>query len=184
MGTPKHLLPFGDETMLQRVVSIVAEVVRPVVVVRAPDMELPDLPAGVLIAEDAAPGLGPLAGLSAGLHALNGRCEAAYATACDAPLLKPAVIRHLIDARAGAEIAVYREDRFHHVLAAVYSMDVLPRIDDLIAAERLRPFFLLEESNTRQIDVSAIRHIDPDGDSFKNANTPDDYETLKQIAGV
>ena len=35
MGRPKLLLPFGDETMLARVVRIVGQVVSPVVVVAA-----------------------------------------------------------------------------------------------------------------------------------------------------
>ena len=184
MRTPKHALPFGDETMLQRVVSIVAKVVSPIVVVRAADMELPTLPPDVLIAEDEQPGLGPLAGLAAGLTALQGRCDAAFATACDVPLLKPEIIEHLINERGDNDIAVYRDGKYHHVLAAVYATRLLSKIESLIAEERLRPLFLLEEAKTRVIDVSEITHLDPAGDSFRNANTPDEYETLKQLAGV
>ena len=45
MGRPKAWLPFGpDEVMLQRVVRLVREVVGPVVVVAAPEQELPMLP--------------------------------------------------------------------------------------------------------------------------------------------
>ena len=44
MGLPKAWLPFGDETMLQRVVRIVATVANPVVVVAAENQELPELP--------------------------------------------------------------------------------------------------------------------------------------------
>ncbi|MCA9117229.1 MAG: NTP transferase domain-containing protein, partial [Planctomycetaceae bacterium] len=41
MGQPKHLLPFGDETMLQRVVRTLSAVVSPVVVVAARGQQLP-----------------------------------------------------------------------------------------------------------------------------------------------
>ena len=45
MGRPKALLPFGPEVMLERVVRILSAVARPIVVVAAPDQELPPLPA-------------------------------------------------------------------------------------------------------------------------------------------
>ena len=49
MGSPKALLPFGDETMLQRVLRLLAPVVGPLVVVAARDQQLPELPSGVEI---------------------------------------------------------------------------------------------------------------------------------------
>ena len=44
MGKPKAWLPFGGELMLPRVVRILRTVVAPVVVVAAPDQDLPPLP--------------------------------------------------------------------------------------------------------------------------------------------
>ncbi len=44
MGVPKATLPFGPETMLQRVVRLLGTVVSPIVVVAARDQELPELP--------------------------------------------------------------------------------------------------------------------------------------------
>ena len=79
MGRPKAWLPFGDETMLQRVVRILREVVEPVVVVAAPNQDVPALPAGVEIVHDEVEGKGPLAGLAAGLAALEGKADAVLA---------------------------------------------------------------------------------------------------------
>ena len=42
MGSSKALLPFGAETMLQRVVRLLATVVSPIVVVAAAEQSLPD----------------------------------------------------------------------------------------------------------------------------------------------
>src|SRR3982750_1451674 len=50
MGYPKALLPFGPELMLQRMVRLLGEVVSPIVVVAAPEQELPELPPDVLLA--------------------------------------------------------------------------------------------------------------------------------------
>ena len=52
MGTSKALLPFGPETMLQRVVRLLSGVVSPIVVVAAVDQELPPLPSDVIITRD------------------------------------------------------------------------------------------------------------------------------------
>src|SRR4051812_9886641 len=85
MGTSKALLPFGPETMLQRVVRILADVVSPIVVVAAIDQELPELPRDVLLTRDEQQGRGPLEGLRAGLKALPTHVDAAYVTSCDVP---------------------------------------------------------------------------------------------------
>ena len=45
MGVPKATLPFGPETMLQRVVRLLGTVVSPIVVVAAREQSLPELPA-------------------------------------------------------------------------------------------------------------------------------------------
>ncbi len=70
MGTSKALLPFGPETMLQRVVRLLGEIVSPIVVVAALDQELPELPGSVIVTRDENEGRGPLEGLRAGLKAL------------------------------------------------------------------------------------------------------------------
>src|SRR5262245_40439806 len=85
MGRPKAWLPFGGERMLPRVVRVLTEVVSPVVVVAAPDQEVPPLPASVHVVRDEERGRGPLEGLAAGLAALAGKADAAYLSSCDVP---------------------------------------------------------------------------------------------------
>src|SRR5262245_46014463 len=97
MGLPKLSLPFGPESMLARVVRLVAEVCRPIVVVAAPRQELPDLGVEVITARDRHEGRGPLEGLLAGLSALPADVDAAYATSCDVPLLVPAFVRRMFE---------------------------------------------------------------------------------------
>src|SRR4051812_7872240 len=110
MGRPKATLPFGSELMLPRVVRLLSSVVRPIVVVAAPDQDLPTLPADIIIARDERPERGPLEGLAAGLAAIEPHAEAAYATSCDVPLLVPAFVQAIIDRLGDADIAVPIED--------------------------------------------------------------------------
>ena len=93
MGRPKANLEWHGSTLLHRVTGIVGRAVDgPVVVVRAPDQELPELPPGVRVVEDAAEGRGPLQGLAAGLAAVAGEAELAYVSSTDVPLLHPAFV--------------------------------------------------------------------------------------------
>src|SRR5437764_15154428 len=83
MGRPKAWLPFGAELMLPRVVRLLGEAVAPLVVVAAPGQDVPALPPDVTIVRDEEKGRGPLQGLAAGLRALEGRADAAFASSCD-----------------------------------------------------------------------------------------------------
>jgi molybdopterin-guanine dinucleotide biosynthesis protein A len=175
MGTPKALLPFGPETMLQRVVRLLADVVSPIVVVAAVDQPLPDLPGHVIVTRDEQEGRGPLEGLRAGLKALPADIETAYVTGCDAPLLEPAFVREMLDLANGFDIAVMEIDGFPHPLSAVYRRSVLPDVEDLLAANRFRPVFLFDRVKTRRVRRSEIAS-DPELRTLRNLNTGADYE--------
>jgi molybdopterin-guanine dinucleotide biosynthesis protein A len=175
MGLPKATLPFGPELMLQRVVRLLSTVVRPIIVVAAPNQELPSLPDHVFIARDEHEARGPLEGLSAGLSAIRPHAEAAYATSCDVPLLQPAFVQAMIDRLGDADIAVPIEEEFSHTLAAVYRASVLPRIQELLAADQLRPAFLFDRVKTRRINIEELRAFDPQLATLQNLNRPEDY---------
>lgn len=183
MGRPKAWLPFGEETMLQRVVRTLGEVVSPIVVVAAPDQDVPPVPDGVRIVRDEQEGLGPLAGLAAGLSALKGIADAAFASSCDVPLLTPAFVRAVINHLDGFDLAIPREDGYHHPLAAVYRTSLGEMCAALLAEGRRRPLDLVRASNSCEFDVGELRPADPDLASLRNANTPEEYVALLNRAG-
>jgi molybdenum cofactor guanylyltransferase len=178
MGRDKATLPFGPESMLQRVVRLLGEVVptRRMVIVAATDQSLPALPSEVTVARDARPQRGPLEGLAAGLTGLPGDVEAVYATSCDVPLLVPAFVELMFAELGDHVIAVPRDGEHHHPLAAVYRTSVLPAVQRLLAADRLRPRFLFDEVPTRDVPVELLRDVDPDLHTLRNLNTPEDYQ--------
>lgn len=184
MGRSKALLPFGRELMLQRVVRILGSVVSPIVVVAAEGQELPLLPADVQVARDEHEALGPLAGLAAGLAALRGKAEAAYASSCDVPLLKPEFVQFVLAALGKHDMVIPRDGRFHHPLAAVYRVGVEQAVRELLAANRLRPFFLLEKVQARELEIAELRAVDPELDSLRNTNTPEEYLAALRDAGL
>lgn len=204
MGRPKATLPFGDELMLQRVVRLLASVVSPIVVVAAPEQDLPPLPVGVIVARDEREGRGPLEGLLAGLTAIAPHADGAYATSCDVPLLVPAfveaMIAYLVGSAASAGIALPNagparqagptmiavpvEGQFHHPLAAVYRTSVTRDIAELLAANQMRPVFLFDRVATCRVNVDELRSADPRLDTLRNLNRPEDYLAALADAGL
>ena len=159
----------------------------PLLVVAAVGQELPPLPADVEVLRDEFDALGPLAGLATGLTALAGRCDAVFATATDVPLLRPEFVQAIIGALQSnpeIEIAIPKDGRFHHPLAACYRTRLAPIVRELVTAGRLRPVFLLELARTLEIPVDDLRSVDPQLDSLRNCNTPEDYAAALAAAGI
>jgi molybdopterin-guanine dinucleotide biosynthesis protein A len=184
MGTSKALLPFGGETMLQRVIRLLGTVVSPLVVVAAPGQSLPELPASIAVTRDEREGRGPLEGLRAGLKALPGRAEVAYVTSCDVPLLEPAFVRRMIELLGDDDIAVVEIDGFPHPLSAVYRRRTLPHVEALLAADRLRPVFLFDAMRTRRVHPAELAAVDPQLLTLRNLNTREDYLDALASAGL
>lgn len=184
MGSSKALLPFGSETMLQRVIRLLSTVVSPIVAVAAPGQELPALPPSVIVTRDEREGRGPLEGLRAGLAALPEDVEIAYITSCDVPLLVPPFVERMIQLLGDDDIAVMEIDGFAHPLSAVYRRVVLAHADRLLAADRLRPAFLFDAVKTRRIQPSDMTVADPQLLTLRNLNTREDYLDALATAGL
>jgi len=170
--------------MLARVARLLSHVVDPIVVCAAADQTLPDIPPGLCVARDRQANLGPLEGLAVGLESLSDRADTAFVTACDVPLLVPEFVRRMFERAEGYDIAVPHVDGFDEPLAAVYRTSVLPQIERLLAAGRLRPVYLFDEVRTRRVAAEELVDVDPQLDSLFNANTPDDFQTALDRAGV
>jgi molybdopterin-guanine dinucleotide biosynthesis protein A len=175
MGTSKAHLPFGPETMLQRVVRLLHQVVHPIVVVAAPGQSLPDVAEDIVVTRDEREGHGPLEGLRAGLRALPDDAVLAYVTSCDVPLLVPDFVREMLAFADGYDVAVMEIDGFAHPLSAVYRASTLPRVEELLRENRLRPIFLYDRVPTRRVQPHEIT-TDRELRTLQNLNTPADYE--------
>lgn len=185
MGRPKAWLPFAGELMLPRVVRLLREVVSPIIVVAAPEQDVPPLPDEIRIVRDDEKGRGPLQGLAAGLAALPQTADGAYLTSCDVPFLQTVFVRRLVQLLGEHRICVPRVGDFHHPLAAVYRTDVLPTVNQLLAENRLRPFFLFEKVPTRVVEAKELADEDPTFQTLRNLNTPEEYEAaLREVEGA
>ena len=176
MGQPKAWLPIAKELMLPRVVRLLSEAVAPIVVVAAPNQDLPSLPDEVRIVRDEEKGRGPLQGLAAGLAALQGQADAAFVSGCDVPFLRPKFVLRMIELLGSEQICVPNVGGYHHPLAAVYRVEVLAAVQKLLQEDRLRPTFLFDVVPTRVVSADELLDVDPTFETLRNLNTLADYE--------
>ena len=189
MGSPKAALEWHGSTLLRRVTGLAQRSVDgPVVVVSAPGQELPELHPSIEVVSDAREGRGPLQGLAAGLEAIAGRAEVAYASSTDVPLLHPAFIRRVVTAfTPEVDVVLPEVHGFRQPLAAAYRTRLLPEVEALIAADKLKPAFLFERCRVLRLDDAAMLRdaalatADPSLASVRNLNETVDYAQARAL---
>ncbi|MFQ5859282.1 MAG: NTP transferase domain-containing protein, partial [Anaerolineae bacterium] len=142
------------------------------IVVAAPEQALPPLP--VMLVRDEVAYQGPVGGIHYGLRATSR--EIGFVTSCDVPFLNPPLISYLTRQISSYDVVVpYWQGRFQP-LHAVYRRVVVPLLQEQLEREELRPISLYKRVRTREISEEEVRRFDPEGLSFLNMNTPEDYQ--------
>lgn len=183
MGRPKALLLFDGEPLILHLVRTLGRLFAEIVVVAAPGgqfVELssllcsrPNQPEVILVSDEVAH-QGPVGGMYYGLKAAKGGLS--FITSCDVPFLNLTLISYLISQISNYDVVVpYWEGRFQP-LCAVYRKSVVPRLQEQLERGELRPIFLYEKVRTCKVAEDEIRRFDPEGLSFLNMNTPEDYQ--------
>lgn len=179
MGRPKSLLLFDGKPLIVHLTRALERMFAETVIVAAPEQELPPLP--VILVRDEVPYQGPVGGIYYGLRAASGKF--CFVTSCDVAFLNPLLISHLLSQISNYDVVVpYWQGRFQP-LHAIYRTRVVPLLKEQLDRNELRPIFLFDKVRTRTIDEEEVRIFDPDGLSFFNMNTPDDYQKAVQRWG-
>lgn len=177
MGRPKALLPFDGEPLIAHILRGLKKMFAEAVVVAAPEQELPTLPA--LLVRDEVAYQGPVSGIYHGLKAAGH--DVCFMTSCDAPFLNFALISHLVSQISGWDVVVpFWQDRLQP-LHAVYRRGVAPLLKEQLERGELRPIFLYDKVRTRKIHEDEIRRHDPEGLSFLNMNSPEEYDAALKL---
>ena len=169
MGRAKALLPWHDCALVVQVVDTLRSVVEPIVVVTSAELELAGIgleERGAVVVRDRAPRLGPLGGIREGLTHLD--ADLAYVTSADAPFLTSRLVESMLSFGGAAAPVI---DDFVQSISAVYPTALASTADELIAAGRMRPLFLLEAADYRRVLADEL----PDVAALRSFNTPEDY---------
>lgn len=177
MGTPKAWLEFDGRPLLEHLVDRMLAEFPEVLVVGAPGQQLPETAARVV--HDEHPGEGPVAGLVVGLREISQ--PLAFVASCDAPFLNPELARTLVAGCDDHDVVVPQWQGRLHPLQAVYRPSVQPLLAQQLAQGRRRLMDLFEQVRTRVVTESEIRGIDPEGRSFHNMNTPEEYQHALEL---
>ena len=185
MGRDKAALVLDGETLLQRTASALARVVDEIVIVRAPDQALPPVAVAVPIIEavDPVEGEGPLVGIAAGLEAVSG--DAAIIVAVDMPFLEPALLRLLVERLRDGDhrwVVPVAEGRPQPLCSAI-AVTALPVVRAHIAAGDRAPMAIGRDLNVLRLPEEQWSRADPQGRSFVNVNTPEEFEAARAAAG-
>ena len=192
MGTSKAALEWHGSTLLRRTTGVLARVVDgPVLVVRAPGAALPPLPADVEVLDDPVADRGPLQGMAVGLAAAaEAGASSAFVCSTDLPFLHPAFVRRVLRALGDHTDAVVPHPHgIRQPLAAAYRTTLAPLCAELVAADRLRPAFLLDACRTVFVDAAqlladpALARADPGLSSLTNVNELGDYRAARDQPG-
>ena len=183
MGRDKAGLPWHGSTLARRAAGLLARVAEPpVIVVCAPEQELPPLPDWVEVVRDPEPGLGPLAGLATGLAAAGPRADVAAVCAVDAPLAHPAVLAALLGALGTSAAVLPVSDGRPQPLFAVYRTELAFLAAALVADGERRASQLGERAGARAVEpfellvVDDIAEFDPTLASLLSFDTHDAYD--------
>ena len=193
MGTDKAGLRWGDGTLLEHVVDVLADAVSGSVVIVG-TAGTPRTVAGarvdaarVVAVTDDEPGRGPLQGLATGLRAAAARGAAvAFVCSVDLPLIHPAYVAAVLAALGDAEVALPVVHGHRQPLAAAYRTVLGDRAAALLDAGARRPGDLFAVSVVAEptaADLLAdpeLRAVDPELDAVRDADTPQEYTALRR----
>ena len=170
MGRDKATLPAGEVSLVEHLARRLGPVVDEVIVA-AGGTQSSSRRRSVA---DRFTGMGPLAGIHAGL--LEAGHPLVWVVACDLPDVEPALGPFMAGLAGGVEAVVPRPRGEPEGVCAIYRRELASRIETSLAAGMRSVRALLEISSVRYLEAGELRAIDPELRSFRNLNTPADYD--------
>lgn len=172
MGTNKALLEVDGQPLIFHVYRTLATLFHEVIIITNSPEEYAFLPCRKV--SDIHPGFGAIAGLHSALT--HSSCDRTFVTACDMPSLDPDLIRRLCTVHENTDAVVpINHEGLREPLHAVYTKGALPTIEKIIAAGDKSILIVLDRLKTLIMGQDEIGGTE----SFRNVNTPEEYERLK-----
>jgi molybdopterin-guanine dinucleotide biosynthesis protein A len=177
MGRNKAFLELNGRSLIEVVIERMASVCAEVLVVAGDGQPYAGL--GVPVVEDRFRGVGVLGGLHAGLEAAA--YELALVVGCDMPFLKPDLLQAFVTWAEGFDVVVlrYGHEGYVEPLHGAYRRTCLPAIETTIRSKRRRIVSFFSQVRVRYVTQDQVTPFDPNLYSFRNVNTPKEWETAQ-----
>ncbi len=178
MGRDKSMLAIDKVPVIRRIADTLDEIFTEIFVVANEKEEYERM--GLAVVGDIHPGNDSLGGL----HTAVARAESShvFVVGCDMPLLQPALIYGLAGLVDDWDVVVPIKNDYPEPLCAFYGKKCAPHIESSISRGRLKMIGFHEQVRVRRVEEATWRAWDPEGTSFLNANTPEEFEKIKTIS--
>ena len=195
MGENKALLQLGGDPLIEHVIHRMHRVTDELLLITNSPTEYTYL--GLPMHGDILPGTGALGGIYTGLT--HASYDTVCCVACDSPFLEPKLLTYLISVLGEYDAVMpytYRSRQtpfcrntdigvtnpthdgqiILQTLCAAYAKRCLPIIERMIQESDLRVHALAERAHVQRVSPEIWEEFDPEGRSFFNINTPEDFE--------
>ncbi|MCX7855964.1 MAG: molybdenum cofactor guanylyltransferase [Anaerolineae bacterium] len=179
MGLNKAFLELAGRPLIAHVLDRMAEVCEEVLIVADDVPRYAGL--GVRVVPDVFPGVGVLGGLHAGLQAA--RYDLILAVGCDMPFLNPALLRAFAAWAEEHDAVALRRGEQVETLHAAYRRTCLPAMEAAIRASKRRIISFFPHVRVSYIAPEEAEALDPGLCSFRNVNTPEEWEQVLRSLG-
>jgi molybdopterin-guanine dinucleotide biosynthesis protein A len=176
MGQDKAFLELGGQPLIQIVVDRMMAVCAEVLIVSSDVKRYAGL--GAPVVGDRLKGVGVLGGLHAGLSAAA--FDLSLAVGCDMPFLNPDVLCAFVAWAEGYDVALLRQGTYVEPLHAAYRRTCLPAMESAVRAGNRRIVSFFPHVDVRYITSEEVAPIDPQLNSFRNVNTPEEWEAVRR----
>jgi molybdopterin-guanine dinucleotide biosynthesis protein A len=172
MGTDKSFLKVAGVPLIERVLRSVKAVFPDIIIVtNSPERYAAY---GVKTVGDVLDIRGPLTGIYSGL--LQSPDEYNFVVACDMPFLNSRLLSYMAGLAAGHDIVVPSIGGQIEPLHAVYRRRLITVMENELNHDRKRIRDIFGRAMVRYVTEEEIDRFDPARKSFKNLNTPQEYE--------
>jgi molybdopterin-guanine dinucleotide biosynthesis protein A len=171
MGRDKAWLELGGRAMIEHVIAALLPVMDSVAVI-ANSPEYSRL--GLRVFADTHSGIGPLEAIRTSLA--NARAPWVAVVGCDLPFVTSELFSFLLDLKGDhqAIVPIGMDERLEP-LCALYCVDALDCVADLIKRGERKPSRLFDLVPTRLVAFDELRHLRGSELFFHNVNTHEDY---------
>ena len=179
-GSPKALAPWNDKCLVETVLEILNPLFPSILtLVKNPEDYAFLQSPRVKVMPDLFEEVHPLGGIYSALDRAGS--EWIFVCACDMPFVRPELIRALWRARSGCQAVVPVWEGNRQPLCAFYSQSAKKEIGRAIESKDFAVRSALDSLSVHFLEEDSVRVADPEGRSFNDIDTREDYERAKKF---
>lgn len=173
MGENKAFLIIEGIPLIERIRELLSKIFSKIILSTATQNAYPQLQLPEVV--DRYAETGPLGGITS---VLESGLSPIFCVGCDMPFLNQKLIEFQCNIADCCDAVIPVWNNHPQVLHGLYRKNLLPAFHNGLKEEQYKLIDCLEEAEVCYLLENEIRRYDPEGLSFHNINTPDDFKSL------